>query len=95
MPKSTAIDPSLASRLAATGSGRNGPFNEVQDNVIKSHLDDWFKFAFVTNSNSGGRGSTGKLTKWKQERAKVIMEDPAFETYPADVSFHIRQSVQD
>jgi hypothetical protein len=85
MPKSGAIDPNAASRIVA-GKGKNGPFNKAQDEVIRSHLDDWHEYTFVKHPNAGGRGSTGKLTKWKQERAKVIMKDPAFEVYPSGVS---------
>jgi hypothetical protein len=85
MPKSRGINPKVARCISAVGTGRNGPFNKAQDDIIISHFDDWYDYAFVQNPNAGGRGSTGKLTKWKQERAKEIMKDPAFEVYPAGV----------
>jgi hypothetical protein len=92
MPKTGAIDPNAASRIASN-HGRNGPFNKVQDEVIKPHLADWHEFAFVKNPNAGGRGLTGKLTKWKQERAKEIMKDTAFKEYPPGVgSFQSAES---
>ena len=63
---------------AKRGLGRNSPFTKEQDRIIETHIPAWHDYAFIQHPDSGGRGKVDKLTTWKQERAREIMQDPSF-----------------
>jgi hypothetical protein len=89
MSKANSINVKSAARLGSTNVGRHGPFTKEQVLAIEKHFNDWHDFAFVKHPTAGGRGTSAVLTKWKQDKAKLIMEGSEFTTLPDSVSLLI------
>jgi hypothetical protein len=86
MPKDSPDAIGIAQQAAdVTGTGRHGPFTKAQSVAIESRFKEWRDFAFVKHPEVGGRGQSGKLTKWKQDRAAELLEHPAFKVLPNGV----------
>jgi hypothetical protein len=64
------------------GHGRSGPFSKVQNELIERSFPGWHQIALVENRDCGGRGLTTKLTKWKQDEARKILQHKVFDTLP-------------
>jgi hypothetical protein len=90
MPKANSINVKSAARMASTGIktgvGRHGPFTKEQARAIEEYIPQWSDFAFVKHPDVGGRGTSGILTKWKQDRAKEILQRKEFDILPEGVS---------
>jgi hypothetical protein len=92
MPKKDSIDAITAAHQDDTVDGKHKPFTKAQNVVIESYLPEWRNFAFVKHPDVGGRGQSGKLTKWKQDQAIEILRHPAFIKLPEGVSLNSAQS---
>jgi hypothetical protein len=86
--------PKSRTSTRAPGEGRKGPFTKEQNKLIEQSFTDWHEFSLVKNPQDEGRGPAGKLTKWKQQEAEKILQDPLFEELPADVSITSTLSCQ-